>query len=447
MIYHHLVRDSLPVVNNEYESDKLQSEIENMKKMRQNYGTDWLLSAPNLQIGNVSETDAKSNKHNNDNDSDLSSIEPIDEKPEDDIDLDTRQQPNPNSLRHSISNIVESFVVYRITSTQADGNNSERTEICVVSLSDTCLIEKDELNAEILAINYLLELADIEITNEDANKKLILKFQSSTTSTAYQFENNEEFDMFIDVFRKILFNKYNTKSCQLVYCVWCGQFVKKSKFSFIDENNGDTGGDSDSIISTSSAEAERSAEYIESNEFENLTCTLCDRYLIKDQRIQNLGDQVDESANNTSTVGETFTLKDALASFNDNDSASIENVLEGEEQILGDLLPVVDKGSAAEEGETSEEDASCKLESFLNNNKLAKTRMDEVTAECKRISNNLKLYLIVNVLKSDESNEMLTASTEDGNSIETTDEVILIDLLKLVFIFQLILGFPEMRHF
>lgn len=32
----------------EYESNNLQSEIEKMKQMRKNYGTDWLLSTPNL---------------------------------------------------------------------------------------------------------------------------------------------------------------------------------------------------------------------------------------------------------------------------------------------------------------------------------------------------------------------------------------------------------------
>ena len=121
----HTYRDVLPTLNTEYESNKLQSEIANMKQMRQSYGPDWLLSAPKLQVDNVSHTTAdKSNK----DDSDASSIEAIDERPDEDNVLAKQK-----SSRATISNIIESFVVYRII---------ERTDICVVSLSDTCIIEK-----------------------------------------------------------------------------------------------------------------------------------------------------------------------------------------------------------------------------------------------------------------------------------------------------------------
>ena len=121
----HTYRDVLPTLNTEYESNKLQSEIANMKQMRQSYGPDWLLSAPKLQVDNVSHTTTdKSNK----DDSDASSIEAIDERPDEDNVLAKQK-----SSRATISNIIESFVVYRII---------ERTDICVVSLSDTCIIEK-----------------------------------------------------------------------------------------------------------------------------------------------------------------------------------------------------------------------------------------------------------------------------------------------------------------
>ena len=167
-------------------------------------------------------------------------------------------------------------------------------------------------------------------------------------------------------------------------------------------------------------EAERSAEYIEANEYDNLTCTLCDRYLIKNQKIQDLEDEV--GANESMSVAKTFTLKDALSGFaNDKDSESIGNVMEdGEARDMNDSGE--NAASLEAEGLSQQASQNYKLEVLLSNNKLVRNRMDEVTVECKRISNNLKLYLIVNVLKSDVAGD-LTASTEDRNSVEAADEV------------------------
>lgn len=64
----------------------------------------------------------------------------------------------------------------------------------------------------------------------------------------------------------------------------------------------------------------------------------------------------------------------------------------------------------------SEHDRDMKLESLLNDNQAIKSRIDEVEAESKRISNNLKLYLIVNVLKNDESAGL---NVEPGSNEDT----------------------------
>jgi hypothetical protein len=147
---------------------------------------------------------------------------------------------------------------------------------------------------------------------------------------------------------------------------------------------------------------------------------LCDRYLIKNQKIQDLEDEV--GVNESMSVAKTFTLKDALSGFaSDKDSESIGNVMED-----GEARDTNDSGENAAsleaEGLSQQASQNYKLEVLLSNNKLVRNRMDEVTVECKRISNNLKLYLIVNVLKSDVAGD-LTASTEDRNSVEAADEV------------------------
>jgi len=53
---------------------------------------------------------------------------------------------------------------------------------------------------------------------------------------------------------------------------------------------------------------------------------------------------------------------------------------------------------------------------------MTKSRLDEVSAECKRISNNLKLYLIVNVLKNSESAGTEPMSNDEEVGSRSGDE-------------------------
>ena len=44
------------------------------------------------------------------------------------------------------------------------------------------------------------------------------------------------------------------------------------------------------------------------------------------------------------------------------------------------------------------------IQALLNNNQITKAKLDEISNECKRINNNLKLFLIINVLNDSQSN-------------------------------------------
>lgn len=204
-------------------------------------------------------------------------------------------------------------------------------------------------------------------------------------------------------------------------------------------------------MSLSSQKTEESKD----NEYETLTCTKCDRYLIKNQIVQNntkdtsppdividseavskvngmkksptfagfsqeskssVNLEVNQLHKTTSSVslGTNFTLKDALESFKEVEDveSSIEaNLNSTTEQITAEIaLPPEPEIETAESPSTSD---SIKLESLLNKNQLTKDKLDERTKEHKKINNNLKLYLIVNILKNNESANGELSSGED----------------------------------
>ncbi len=158
----------------DYESTKLQTEIENLKKMRLNYGTDWLLSTPKLQVNEQP-------------------VVAVGEKSSEDSVAGVEQEVGgeSGSGRSSISNIVDSFVVYRSEIGKKSGD--EGVKMCILSLSESSVIEKDELNAEVLSVTQLAEVCDIVIAGDgEAKTKLVVGFKDSTIGLVYQFENNEE---------------------------------------------------------------------------------------------------------------------------------------------------------------------------------------------------------------------------------------------------------------
>lgn len=120
--------------------------------MRFDYGTDWLLSTPNLQVESIQ----------NEASNDLNQVKDM-----------TEEKESVTSDLSSISNIVDSFVVYRskqnLISLEHEFNviNENETKMCIISLSETSVIEKDELNIEILSVNQLENLYEVNLTNDE----------------------------------------------------------------------------------------------------------------------------------------------------------------------------------------------------------------------------------------------------------------------------------------
>lgn len=121
----------------DYDSGKLQSEIENLKKMRQNYGTDWLLSTPNLVLNDIRQGFGIGKEKMM-----LDDLETCIAKTES-LDIE-------DNLR-----VIESFPVYCI------GEEGEETCLCILSIDEKHLIERDEANKKLLSLNEISNLADI----------------------------------------------------------------------------------------------------------------------------------------------------------------------------------------------------------------------------------------------------------------------------------------------
>ena len=174
----------------DYDSSKLQTELENLKKLRQNYGTDWLLSTPSLieinkQLLNEKIAN-KLDKHNNLNppprieiskeeksaattSSSISKLATFDE------------MQNRIQLVESELNVLESFAVYLSIQTKTllekndnfelepDAKNNDSGEglsnacLCIISLSDKYLIEKDETNSDTLHVSEYASMESIDL--------------------------------------------------------------------------------------------------------------------------------------------------------------------------------------------------------------------------------------------------------------------------------------------
>lgn len=166
-----------------FDSRKLQSEIENMKKMRQNYGTDWLLSTSSLLEKAPQQSKSKDKQSTNaTGQSSNNKPNQMNEENDDDDELATR-----------VGNILESFAVYRsIEFSVLDLMSSEPGEdhqeaagssadedvtrtVCILSIGERCLVEKDEANAKVLCLNEIANLSDIKL-NIDSKFELYFIF-------------------------------------------------------------------------------------------------------------------------------------------------------------------------------------------------------------------------------------------------------------------------------
>ena len=152
--------------SNHYDPNKLRLEIEMMKKMRQSYGTDWLLSTPNLN--------ANSSNINNS----LNLINPskstIQPSPKNNLSTVSNNSTNNKLSIDEINNIIDSYAVYRSIEPISNNLNDDQDEnsldssiiICILSLTDLYIVEKDETNMELLSINKYTDLADVKLINE-----------------------------------------------------------------------------------------------------------------------------------------------------------------------------------------------------------------------------------------------------------------------------------------
>ncbi len=126
---------------------------------------------------------------------------------------------------------------------------------------------------------------------------------------------------FVDHIRKLLFNQSNIKESDLYYCIWCKEFGKKSKFKLNQQINSDWS-DESNIIETLGKVFIRIQilillSFILYNKLDNhasLTCTKCNRYLIKDNKVISL-DQLEENSK----------LDDASSELNDRPSINNNN--------------------------------------------------------------------------------------------------------------------------
>jgi hypothetical protein len=145
----------------EYDPNNLQKELENLKKMRQSYGTDWLLSTPNMMLkkepneqeqGSAA-TGAFSNFKVNRPAAATAAL------------LNRVNEDKSLNVSASLENVIESYAVYRLYNQISIGGagvfnyeNTIETKLRIISLNDKYLVERDETNTDVL---NLYEFADL----------------------------------------------------------------------------------------------------------------------------------------------------------------------------------------------------------------------------------------------------------------------------------------------
>ena len=123
--------------------------------MRQNYGTDWLLSTPNLILNN--NATIISNKKNE--------VSNLAVNPKE----TTKYTNKYNNIE--IKNEIETFAVYRsICDTNSGDFIIDDKKLCILSLNDKYLIERDETNTEILNLEEISLLNVINLIAKSAEE-------------------------------------------------------------------------------------------------------------------------------------------------------------------------------------------------------------------------------------------------------------------------------------
>ena len=136
-------------VNSDYDSHRLQKELEHLKTSRKLYGAQWLLSSPHLLTlpSSVDDRDIQKNP------SKIETLKDIIEK---------NHEMKTNDLNSAI--IIDSFAVKKID-ISVDVEFSE-TKVCFLGLSEKYLIEKDEINQDINEFYEFIHFIDGKIEKE-----------------------------------------------------------------------------------------------------------------------------------------------------------------------------------------------------------------------------------------------------------------------------------------
>lgn len=143
----------------DYDPNKLQKEIESLKKMRQNYGTEWLLSAPTLATSQTVASTSLNFKSN------LNDSYQLKEETENELNKETKNSSSDLKQFIKTCSIIESFPVYR--SIQSDSGECDAQILSILSLNEKYIIEKDETNQLILFSNEYAQLDDIQFKPEN----------------------------------------------------------------------------------------------------------------------------------------------------------------------------------------------------------------------------------------------------------------------------------------
>jgi len=221
-----------------------------------------------------------------------------------------------------------------------------------------------------------------------------------------------------------------------------------------------------------------------------LTCTKCNKFLIKDGQLQGIRSNNQSNQQNLSedsfqsdverkdlksstpqnddepsqtisaSLRSNFTLKDVLNSFKkqaeQNEQQQQQEQKQTDQQHLEQngiesTLEKVDLNGTLSSNENTfnqndsndkttddelADELKHKLKQLLKNNQITKSKLDEISNEAKRINNNLKLYLIINEL-SEEQNSMPQSKSKSKQEIANNQPIEKFEEETLVCTFRL----------
>lgn len=288
-----------------------------------------------------------------------------------------------------------------------------------------------------------------------------------------------------------MFNEINLNKCEILFCIWCDDFVKKSKFNLNDDYDS-----KDKVQESINSESSIDVNDTNNNSTTsvNLTCTNCNKYLIKKGEILDLNgeskinlfdlnaqirkdsspknssaNQIEDDGNDiykissiniqdTSSIKQdeqhnssfqsqsfsaNFTLKEALNSMRPSSTLADTDTDEVNTELSTSMVSnqiIINETDSANlsttpsiklsESESTDLGDQIDLKSLLKNNQMTKSKLDEITNISKRINNNLKLYLIINILNENSS------TNKKGKEKSNNDDEMLVSTFKVKSVYM-----------